>query len=189
MLEKIANLLKTGTRSNIELAYQLSLSTKTSLWPLERGIKDLLYHAHTQPSIAFDNLPLGQLCYLLNNVIALSIKEQLLTHLPEQLYFCPALVILEIIDTPLIALPQSIGELAQLKSLTLKNTAIEQLPSSIAQLSKLETLSLINNPNLKHFPRALLQLPNLKTVRVDASIKTPTINDCPFEFIIIDSPI
>lgn len=188
MLEKIANLLKTGTRSNIELAYQLSLSTKTSLWPLERGIKDLLYHAHTQPSIAFDNLPLGQLCYLLNNVIALSITEKSLTQIPEQLYFCPALVILEIVDTPLIELPASIGELAQLKSLTLKNTAIEQLPASIAQLSKLETINLMGNPNLKDFPMVLLQLSNLKTVRVDASIEIPAM-DCSFELIVMDGAI
>lgn len=170
MLEKIATLLKTGVPENIELAYQLSQSSQTSLWPLERGIKDLLYMAHTQPNIPVDNLHLGELCFVLKEVIALTINQTNLTAIPEQLYFLPNLRILEI-DTPSITqLPRSLGELAHLKSLSIRNTSIENLPTSIHQLNALTSLTLINNSKLSALPNSLTNLPVLKTVSISRSL-------------------
>lgn len=184
MLKKIANLLKTGNRNNIELAYQLSVSTQTSLWTLERGIKDLLYYSKTQPSIHFDNLPLGQLCFLLNNIIALSISKKDLDLIPEQLYFLNALVILEIDSVPLQKLPDSLGELSDLKSLSIKNTNIKTLPSSIGQLRKLERLSLVDNPFLLTLTKELFQLKNLKVLYLSHSL-LPALEGQVFDFEVI----
>jgi Leucine-rich repeat (LRR) protein len=171
MLEKITHLLKTGRRNNIELAHQLSISNKISLWPLERGIKDLLYVARTQPKIYFDNLPLGQLCYILKEVIALNISDVVIERLPEQLYFMPALVILELEDSPIKALPDSIGELSNLKSLSIKNTQIDRLPKSISALKNLERLTLVGNSKLNSLPRSLFCLPKLKTLRISPELE------------------
>ena len=166
MLEKITTLLKTGTENNIELAHQLSISSQTSLWPLERGIKDLLFMAHTQPKIHFDNMPLGELCYILKEVIALSINNASVETIPEQLYFMPNLRVLEIIDTPIKKLPSSLCELKMLKSLIVRNTAIDSLPEKFQQLTALEKLSLLDNPNLKSLPSIITKMKPLKKIRI-----------------------
>lgn len=170
ILEKIATLLKTGQRNDIELAYQLSVSTTTSLWPIERGIKDLLYASTTQPRICFDNLPLGQLCLLLNQVIALSICDRTMERIPEQLCFMSGLVVLEIRDTPLLELPASLNELSQLKSLSITNTKITSLPTDIGKLGSLENLSLVGNSNLKSLPDELFELKGLKVLRISEEL-------------------
>lgn len=166
MLEKITTLLKTGLPKNIELAYQLSKSSQTSLWPLERGIKDLLYWAHTQPQIPTDTMLLGDLCFVLKEVIALAIHQTTLHSIPEQLYFLPNLRILAISSPSITQLPESIGTLTQLKSLSIRHTNIKSLPSSLGQLQQLTSLTLVNNPQLQELPESLLYLPALKTVRV-----------------------
>lgn len=170
MLEKIITLLKTGQPNNIELAYQLRLSAKISLWPLERGIKDLLYLAKTQPVIDFDDLYLGQLCHMLPEVIALSVHNSSLKQLPEQLYFMPNLRILELVDLPIEQLPNSLGDLTHLKSLSIKNTLIEDIPKTLLELENLTSLILVDNPNLTVLPSFLAELPNLKTLRISKNL-------------------
>lgn len=166
MLEKIITLLKTGHINNIELAYQLRLGAQISLWPLERGIKDLLYSAQTQPVIDFDDLHLGQLCHILPEVIALSVHNPSLTQLPEQLSFMPNLRILELVDIPIQQLPNNLKDLKHLKSLSIRNTLIKELSSNLLALENLNSLILADNQNLSSLPDFLVALPNLKTLRI-----------------------
>jgi Leucine-rich repeat (LRR) protein len=170
MLEKIITLLKTGEPNSIELAYQLRLGAKISLWPLERGIKDLLYLAQTQPVIDFDDLYLGQLCHILPEVIALSVHNPNLNQLPKELYFMPNLRILELVDFPLQQLPGNLTDLKHLKSLSIKNTLIESLPPSLSELKNLTSLILADNPNLTILPDFLAELPKLKTLRISKDL-------------------
>lgn len=115
MLEKIITLLKTGQPNNIKLAYQLRSGAQISLWPLERGIKDLLYLAKTQPAIDFDDLYLGQLCHLLPEVIALSVHNPALEQVPEELSFMPNLRILKLVNIPIQQLPNHLKDLVLLQ--------------------------------------------------------------------------
>ncbi len=170
MLEKIITLLKTGQPNSIELAYQLRLSAQISLWPLERGIKDLLYLAKTQPAIDFDDLYLGQLCHLLPEILALSVHNPSLKELPKELCFMPNLRILELVNLPIQQLPETLKDLKQLKSLSIKNTLIAALPTSLFELKNLTSLILVDNPNLKALPDFLADLPNLKTLRVSKNL-------------------
>jgi Leucine-rich repeat (LRR) protein len=171
MLEKIITLLKTGQPNNIELAYQLRSGAKISLWPLERGIKDLLYLAKTQPVIDFDDLYLGQLCHLLPEVIALSVHNPSLKELPKELCFMPNLRILELMNLSIHQLPDNLDDLKHLKSLSIKNTLIASLPIGLSQLSNLTSLILLDNPNLTHLPDFLADLPKLKTLRVSENLR------------------
>lgn len=187
MLEKITNLLRSGTANNIELAYHLSMSTQTSLWPVERAVKNLLFISHTQPKIFFDPIPLPQLVYALNEIIALSIYNQPIEYIPEELFFFRNVAILEIQNTALKELPKSFSSLKQLKHLTINNTEISSLPNDLNQLNNLKQISLINNPNLHQLPDALLQLPNLKKLRISPSIKlTAQQQNGPFQISIIE---
>jgi len=170
MLEKIITLLKTGQANNIELAYQLRLSTKISLWPLERGIKDLLYLSKTQPVFDFDDLFLGQLCHLLPEVIALAVHNPNLKQLPEQFYFMPNLRILELANIPIQELPDNLNDLKQLKSLSIRNTFIKALPANLSELKNLTSLILVDNPNLTTLPSFISTLPNLKTLRISKNL-------------------
>jgi len=170
MLEKIVTLLKTGQPNNIELAYQLRLGAKISLWPLERGIKDLLYLAKTQPVLDFDDLYLGQLCHILPEIIALSVHNASLKQLPEQLYFMPNLRILELVNIPIHQLPEHLKDLKQLKSLSIRNTLIKSLPSSLSELKNLTSLILADNPNLTILPDFISTLPKLKTLRISKNL-------------------
>lgn len=170
MLEKIITLLKTGQPNNIELAYQLRSGAKISLWPLERGIKDLLYLAKTQPVIEFDDLYLGQLCHILPEVIALSLHNPSLTELPKELYFMPNLRILELVNLPIQRLPDHLNDLKHLKSLSIKNTLIESLPLGLSELKNLTSLILVDNPNLNVLPSFLADLPKLKTLRISKNL-------------------
>lgn len=184
MLEKIITLLKTGQPNNIELAYQLRLGAKISLWPLERGIKDLLYLAQTQPAIDFDDLYLGQLCHILPEIIALSVHNSNLKELPEQLYFMPNLRILELTKLPIQQLPDSLKDLKQLKSLSLRNTLIESIPESLLALKNLTSLILIDNPNLTTLPAFLADLPSLKTLRVSKDL-AEAVSEGDFEVVVL----
>jgi Leucine-rich repeat (LRR) protein len=184
MLEKIITLLKTGQPNDIELAYQLRLSAKISLWPLERGIKDLLYLAKTQPVLDFDDLYLGQLCHILPEVIALSVHNASLKQLPEQLYFMPNLRILELANIPIQQLPDNLKDLKHLKSLSLRNTLIKALPKTLFQLKNLTSLILVDNPNLTGLPSFLAELPNLKTLRISKNLEA-TVPEGNFEVVVL----
>ena len=167
MLEKIVKLLKTGERNNIELAYQLSLANKISLWPIERNIKDLLYYADKiQPPINFDNLPLGQLCFLLKEVIAISFSNSSIKQLPDCFDMMPSLVILEISCESLEKIGCSIGNLPNLKSLSIKNSKIDALKIKLKNLNSLESLNISFNNNLKTLPDDLYKSESLKTLRI-----------------------
>lgn len=170
MLEKIITLLKTGQPNNIELAYQLRSAAQISLWPLERGIKDLLYLAKTQPVIDFDDLYLGQLCHILPEVIALSVYNPNLKELPKELSFMPNLRILELGNLPIQRLPDTLNDLKHLKSLSIKNTSIAVLPAGLSQLKHLTSLILLDNPHLTQLPDFLTDLPNLKTLRISKNL-------------------
>ena len=148
MLDKISRLLRTGERTNIELAYKISRSQGLNLWPLERGIKDILYKAKTQPSVDWENMPLGQLCWLMNDIIALEIKEARFDVFPNELHFFKNLVILELVNTPLPVFPEAILTLTRLKSLSLRNCGLTHIPEALKQLPNLEHLHLQENPNL-----------------------------------------
>lgn len=184
MLEKISKLLKTGQPNNIELAYELRSSAQISLWPLERGIKDLLYLAHTQPAIACDDLYLGQLCHLLHEVVALSIRNPQLQQIPEQLAFMPNLRILEIYQAPIQQLPDSLKELQQLKSLSIRDTAITEIPVSVLALKNLQTLTLDANPKLQNLPNFLDELPNFKSLRISHDL-APIVPKGDFEIVFL----
>ncbi len=187
MLEKITNLLKTGERDNIELAYQLSLSGKISLWPVERALKDLLfYSSKIHPAISFDNLPLGQLCYLLKEVIAISFDNKYLEALPDCFYFMPNLVILEISGNSLKKVPESICELRKLKSLSIKNSQIERLPEKLDQLENLEGLNISKNPKLLQIPPSVYKLPTLKKLRISEAGAARISDNRNFEVILIE---
>ncbi len=167
MLEKIVNLLKTGSRSSIELAYQLSLSNKLNLWPIERELKDLLFYANNiQAPIQFDKLPLGQLCYVLKEVIALEYHNSTLEALPDRFDFMPALVILEINCTSLTVVGKSIEQLSKLKSLSIKNTQIRTLPIQLSLLTDLESLNISYNQQLESLPKDIYACSKLEKLRV-----------------------
>lgn len=166
MLEKIITLLKTGQPNNIELAYQLRLGAKISLWPLERNIKDLLYLSQTQPALEIDDLHLGQLCHILPEVIALSVYNPNLKKIPKELSFMPNLRILELVNLPIQELPNSVKDLKQLKSLSIRNTSIYHISPNLSELKNLTSLTLADNPNLTILPNFLVDLPKLKTLRI-----------------------
>lgn len=167
MLEKIIELLKTGERNNIGLAYQLSVANKISLWPIERNLKDLLYYAdNIQPPISFDNLPLGQLCFLLKEVIAISFSNSSIKQLPDCFDMMPSLVILEISCKSLEKIGCSIENLQNLKSLSVKNSKIKAFELKLKSLSSLESLNISFNNNLKKLPEDLYCSQSLKTLRI-----------------------
>jgi Leucine-rich repeat (LRR) protein len=169
MLEKIVNLLKTGSRNSIELAYQLSLSKHINLWPIERSLKDLLFAASSiQVPIQFDKLPLGQLCYVLKEVIAIDFNDSHTTELPNYFDFMPALVILEIHCRSLQSIGTSIEQLKALKSLSIKHTQIKSIPFGISSLPKLESLNISHNKRLTSIPADIYAAKSLKKLRICA---------------------
>lgn len=169
MLENIVDLLISGERDKIELAYQLSIANKISLWPIERNFKDLLYYSNRiQPPISFDNLPLGQLCYISKEVIAIQICHQTIRQLPDCFNMLPSLVILEIACPELNQLGKSIEHLKHLKSLSIKHSKLEQLTFEVCKMHRLESLNISFNCQLRQLPKDIYASKSLKKLSICA---------------------
>ena len=74
----------------------------------------------------------------------------------------------------IINIPEEIGRFKNLHMILLDN-CVASIPESICTLPKLRFLALINNPQLKHIPGCLAQLPNLYFLNLKGSsnVKVP----------------
>lgn len=156
MLKKIERLLKSGNRADIELAFQLSLSSGISLWPIERDLKDIFYHADLYPNYSADNIPLGQLCLAVQQVIKVKFDQKEVEMIPERIDYFESLNALSIIGCPVRALPKSLNNHAALKYLTLIKTKIKSIDDILEQ-SNIESLTLVDNKTLQIHPELIYQ--------------------------------
>lgn len=174
MLKKIEHLLKSGTRNDIELAYQLSLSSKISLWPIERDLKDILYISEIFPNYGFDNIPLGQLCLAIHQIIKLSINNKSNTEIPNRFDYFTNLEMASFINIPIRKIPHTISQHKKIKTLSIINTEIEDL-SELIEKAELQSLILANNKYLKINNHLINKINGLK--RITACKKTSEMLD------------
>jgi Leucine-rich repeat (LRR) protein len=82
----------------------------------------------------------------LNQLTILSLAQNQLKKLPENLELLASLEVLELYHNQLNALPESFGALVRLKRLNLDSNQLASLPQSFWTLKNLAHLSLDNNP-------------------------------------------
>lgn len=131
--------------------------------------------------------PMGQLRALGQ----LSVSNNQLTALPDDIGQLTQLTVLQADQNKLAQLPASLGRLINLRSLSLNNNQLEQLPDQLGKLRSLKNLSVSSNrltalPNsigqldslhylwigenrLRSLPNSLSQLGNLKTLSIGAN--------------------
>ena len=80
-----------------------------------------------------------------HSIISISLPEEKLTSLPENIYQLTKLKELILTNNALKTLPKSIGDLKNLELLTLEGNELYKLPDSIARLKKLKRLYLERN--------------------------------------------
>lgn len=154
MLKKIERLLKSKNRADIELAFRLSLSSGISLWPIERDLKDIFYHADLYPNYSADNIPLGQLCLAVQQIIKIKFHQKDIKLIPERIDYFESLNALSITGCPVRELPKSLNNLEALKYLTLSKTNIKSIDDILDQ-SNIESLILIDNKTLQIEPESI----------------------------------
>ena len=64
------------------------------------------------------------------------------------------------------SLPKEIGNLKKLEYLYIANSEIESMPEEIAQLESLTDIEIYNCPNMKQFPMAVCELPELVSLNI-----------------------
>ncbi|CAM6033450.1 unnamed protein product, partial [Sphagnum compactum] len=96
----------------------------------------------------------------LNNVKWLCLKKCMIKKLPNSLFYCLQLQVLDLAQCQsLEKIPSSIGELNALQELDLSRCSnLKELPSSIGQLTALLELDLSGCSNLKELPSSIGQL-------------------------------
>lgn len=95
------------------------------------------------------------------DVTALYLHNCGLTTVPEVVFRCPKLRILEISANPLRELPAELEELTGLEELILNNNQLEALPPTLGRLQGLQQLILSHNP-LEAIPSFLPELSGLR---------------------------
>ena len=66
----------------------------------------------------------------------------------------------------LLSLPKEIGNLKKLEYLYIANSEIESLPDEVAMLESLTDIEIYNCPNMKQFPMAICQIPELISLNI-----------------------
>ena len=97
---------------------------------------------------------------------ALTLTDNALTCLPEEVGALERLELLAAGRNALSGLPAQVGRCRSLRSLTLSENTLTALPHEIGQLTMLRTLRLDHNPGLTALPDALCQLAVLEALSV-----------------------
>jgi Leucine-rich repeat (LRR) protein len=102
-------------------------------------------------------------CYVIksNKLTHLQLKSHALTPIPEKVFLCEHLIVLELANCSIDEIPKAIGQLKNIKKLNLDDNNLYQLPDEICQLEQLTDLSIINN-RLEILPRNIGNLSKLQ---------------------------
>ena len=181
-LKQILNMIKSGDRSFIELAFQLadSQGLRSELDKILKELEPLVpnpnYFGKKQLTdknwvdffmlrkIKIENEKIGWLSEhinLLTNLEFLELKNVGLKSLPNNIGQLRKLKELDLDNNNITSLPESIGQLKNLKRLFLERNDLTSLPESIGQLKNLMHLNLQKN-NITSLPESIGQLKNLK---------------------------
>ncbi|HUY01446.1 MAG TPA: TIR domain-containing protein [Candidatus Deferrimicrobium sp.] len=104
------------------------------------------------------------------HIVELSVYRADLETLPGSIGNLVKLEELLLYKNRIARLPNSIGNLKKLRVLNLSKNRLKRLPDSVGWLYALETLDLMDNDLLKTLPYSLLNLPNLKNIKVNEGI-------------------
>lgn len=124
-------------------------------------------HLHGNQDKLPDNL-LDDLTHI-RCLTELSINDESLTVLPDNIGQLKNLRALNISSCYLNQIPQTIGALTHLTHLTLNCEALERLPKSVGQLSKLEELIVISE-KIEQLPDSLANLTHLRGLDIPAHL-------------------
>ena len=102
-------------------------------------------------------------CYVIksNKLTHLKLKSHKLAPIPEKVFLCEHLIVLELTNCSIDEIPKAIGQLKNIKKLNLDDNNLYQLPDEICQLEQLTDLSIINN-RLEILPRNIGNLSKLQ---------------------------
>jgi hypothetical protein len=115
-------------------------------------------------------LPLAEsIKALTDSTKALSLNEQLLDSLPQEIFNSTQLEVLYLRGNQLEEIPKEIANLPLLKVLDLGYNEIQQLPLEIAELPLLEILDLQNN-KLTQFPMPLTEMEDLEELDLSENL-------------------
>ncbi|MCP4439439.1 MAG: leucine-rich repeat domain-containing protein [Aureispira sp.] len=162
-LHKIQELIKSGSRENIDLAFLFAKSEGIAqedimiywkeLISFARAEKDspqnTLFHLLNLTELDLGNCGISSVpeqISLLINLVDLNLESNSITRLPENISLLPNVESLNLQDNPLSCLPQNINSLSKLNDLYLQDTLIESLPENFVHLSNLREVYLYNSP-------------------------------------------
>ena len=159
-----ANLHELKNLKTLEITFHDVITIPKVLAEMSCDIKLHLYsNQHKLP----DNLlaELANIRYLTE----LSINDEHLTILPDNISQLKNLKALNITSCSLKEIPKTIGALAHLTHLTLNCEALEHLPESVGQLSELEELIVISE-KIEQLPESLVNLTRLRGLNISAHL-------------------
>ena len=114
--------------------------------PLEIGVQEWNDGSLERLSLSDNNLTtIPENIGDLDSLVSLSLKNNQLTTLPESIGDLSSLEYLRLNGNQLTSLPESIGDLSSLEDLNLDNNQLTTLPESIGDLSSLTSLYLYDN--------------------------------------------
>ncbi len=106
----------------------------------------------------------------LQNLTYLDISNNHITAIPDFIQSLSKLQTLILNNNKISVIHPGIGQLKKIQKISLKNNRIKTIPSTFSLLFSLTEIDLTNNP-LDHSVIKIFQLPNLKTVNINNSIR------------------
>jgi len=111
-----------------------------------------------------------QTCYVItsNKLTHLKLPLRNQTIIPEKIFLCEHLIVLDLSSSSLKEIPKSISKLKRIKQLNLDYNNLYQLPDEICQLEQLTELSVTNNV-LANLPRNIGHLSQLQQLFLNSN--------------------
>jgi len=160
--DKLLNLINSGVKENIELAFQLHKSNgiPLDLWAWSE-LAEWLYKYRLIKSYK----SLEEAIVKIFDIREVYVTSDLLENITEHIGLMVGLECISFISKKVTTLPDSISKLTHLKYIILYGCNIKTLPKSMSMLTNLVSIDMDSN-GMKDLPSEVCDIPNLENLEI-----------------------